>query len=111
MLRTSERRQSDITVHVVQKTEGPSLDISGGGLCLLSAEPFREGAKVELSFSFLDAEEKTVKCECEAKVAWCRTSKLDPEMWEVGFNFDGIDEAVREKIIKFVDARLAKVGN
>lgn len=111
MLRTSERGQSDIIVQVVQKTEGPSLNISGGGLCLLSSEPFREGVEVGLSFSFLDAEEKTVECKCKAKVAWCRTSKLDPEMWEVGLNFDGIDEAVREKIIQFVDARLAKAGN
>jgi Tfp pilus assembly protein PilZ len=72
-------------------------------MCILMADPLREGMTPTLTFELPDDPEPIV---CKARIAWCRTSKIDPELYEVGLSFTEIGDENRQRVIDFVEAHL-----
>jgi hypothetical protein len=103
MLRTEQRSTPRITTRLTVESVGPTLNISAGGMCVLMTDPMREGLTPTLTFTLPEDPEPVV---CEAKIAWCRTSKIDPELYEVGLTFTRISDADRDRVSEFVDAHM-----
>lgn len=104
MLRTEQRSQPRITTRLTVETVGPTVNISAGGMCVLMADPLREGMAPTLTFTLPDDPLPIV---CKGRIAWCRTSKIDPELYEVGLSFTEIGDGDRQRIMDFVDAHLS----
>jgi len=104
MLRTEHRSHPRITTRLTVEAVGPTLNISAGGMCLLMADPMREGTKTTLTFSL---PEDPVPVTCQGRIAWCRPSRIDPELYEVGASFTDISDEDRRRIIAFVEAHLS----
>jgi Tfp pilus assembly protein PilZ len=104
MLRTEQRGSPRITTRITVESVGPTLNISAGGMCVLMADPLREGSKPTLSFTLPEDPNPVV---CQARIAWCRPSKIDPELYEVGLTYTDITEEDRRRITDFVDAHLS----
>ena len=104
MLRTELRTSPRITTRITVESIGPTLNISAGGMCVLMADPMREGTAPTLSFLLPDEPDPVV---CKGRITWCRTSKIDPELYEVGLSFVEISEADRERVTKFIDTHMS----
>jgi len=104
MLRTEQRSQPRITTRLTVETVGPTLNISGGGMCLLMADPVREGMTPQLAFCLPDDPEPIT---CKGRITWCRTSHIDPELYEVGVMFTDISDADRHRVAEFVEAHVS----
>jgi Tfp pilus assembly protein PilZ len=83
---------------------GPTLNISAGGMCVLMADPLREGTKPTLTFTLPDETEPII---CRGRIVWCRPSKIDPELFEVGVSFAEISDEARDRVVAFVDTHLS----
>jgi len=103
MLRTELRTSPRITTRLTVEAIGPTLNISAGGMCVLMADPMREGTTPTLHFTFPDDETPVA---CKGRITWCRASKIDPDLFEVGLAFIDIGDADRQRIIDFVDTHL-----
>jgi len=103
MLRTEMRTTPRITTRITVESVGPTLNISAGGMCVLMADPMREGTTPHLTFSLPDEGPPVA---CKARIMWCRPSKIDPDLFEVGLAFVDIGDADRQRIMDFVDAHL-----
>jgi len=103
MLRTEQRTQPRITTRLTVETVGPTVNISAGGMCVLMADPMREGMTPDLTFVLPD---DPAPIRCKGRIAWCRTSKIDPELYEVGISFTEIGDDERRRVMEFVDAHL-----
>jgi Tfp pilus assembly protein PilZ len=83
---------------------GPTLNLSAGGMCVLMADPMREGTKPTLTFTLPDDPEPVV---CRGRIIWCRPSKIDPDLFEVGLSFAEIDDEDRNRVEIFVEAHMS----
>lgn len=104
MLRTEQRGCPRITTRITVESVGPTINISAGGMCILMADPMREGMQPVLSFTLPDDPKPVV---CKARITWCRPSKIDSELFEVGVLFTEINDEDRNRITDFVDAHLS----
>ena len=104
MLRMEQRGCPRITTRITVDAIGPTLNISAGGMCVLMADPLREGTKPTLSFTLPDDLEPIT---CRGRIVWCRPSKIDPELFEVGVSFAEIADEARDRIVSFVDAHMS----
>ena len=104
MLRTELRMNPRITTRITVEAVGPTINISAGGMCVLMADPMREGALPTLTFTLSDDQAPVV---CKGRIIWCRTSKIDPELYEVGLTFAEISDADQRRVTDFVDAHLS----
>ena len=104
MLRTEQRESPRITTRITVECIGPTLNISAGGMCVLMADPLREGAQPALSFELPDDPPPIT---CKGRTAWCRPSKIDPELYEVGLTFAEISDEDRRRILDFVESHLS----
>ncbi len=104
MLRTELRSSPRITTRITVEAVGPTLNISAGGMCVLMADPMREGTKPTLSFLLPDDLEPVV---CTGRITWCKSSKIDPELFEVGVVFAEISDADRLRVTQFVDTHMS----
>jgi Tfp pilus assembly protein PilZ len=104
MLRTEQRGSPRITTRITVESIGPTLNISAGGMCILMADPLREGAKPTLSFNLPDDPQPVV---CRGRIAWCRPSKIDSELYEVGVSFAEIADDDRRRVMDFVEAHFS----
>ncbi len=104
MLRTEMRTTPRITTRLTVESIGPTLNISAGGMCVLMADPMREGTTPTLQFTLPD-QEQTVTC--KGRITWCRSSKIDPDLFEVGLAFVDISDADRQRVVDFVDTHLS----
>jgi len=104
MLRTEQRPQPRIIARIAMESVGPTKDLSKGGMCMLVADPLRDDMIVTLSFNLPD----DMPITCRAKVEWCRVSKIDPDLFEVGLQFTEISDACRKAVADFVDEYLPK---
>ena len=104
MLRTESRSQPRITTRITVESIGPTLNISAGGMCVLMADPMREGTTPMLTF-LLPEDETPVTC--KGRITWCRASKIDPELYEVGVAFVGISDEDRQRVMDFVETHLS----
>jgi Tfp pilus assembly protein PilZ len=104
MLRTEQRTQPRITTRLTVETVGPTVNISAGGMCVLMADPMREGMSPDLTFTLPD---DPTPVRCKGRIAWCRTSKIDSELYEVGISFTEIGDDERRRVMEFVDAHLS----
>ncbi len=103
MLRTEKRGHPRITTRITIQSIGPTMNISAGGMCVLTADPLREGLLPEVSFELPDQAQPVV---CKARIAWCRTSRIDPELYEVGLAFTEISDEDRKRVMNFVETHL-----
>jgi len=104
MLRTEQRGQPRITTRITVEAIGPTLNISAGGMCVLMADPMREGSRPTLTFSLPDAPDVIT---CRGRISWCRPSRIDPELFEVGLAFEDISDDDRRKVMDFVESHLS----
>ena len=104
MLRTELRMNPRITTRITVEAVGPTINISAGGMCVLMADPMREGTMPAITFLLPDDPAPIV---CKGRIVWCRASKIDPELYEVGVIFADIRDEDRQRVIDFVDAHLA----
>jgi Tfp pilus assembly protein PilZ len=103
MLRTELRTSPRITTRITVESVGPTINISAGGMCVLMADPLREGTTPSLTFELPD---DPVPVSCRGKIAWCRTSRIDPDLYEVGLAFTEISEADQGRVAAYVEAHL-----
>jgi len=125
MLRTSERGGPGITTRVTFETIGPTLNISAGGMCVLSEQSVPEGINVVLKFDIptnmdfvgdlargcrvaqiFAAHMPTLTITCNAEVIRCVPSDAKEGAFEIGLNFTRISDEDRSRISEFVDANL-----
>jgi len=104
MLRTEMRTSPRITTRITVESIGPTLNISAGGMCVLMADPMREGTTPTLTF-LLPEDETPVTC--KGRITWCRASKIDPELYEVGVAFVDIRDEDRQRVMDFVETHLS----
>jgi len=103
MLRTEMRTTPRITTRLTVESIGPTLNISAGGMCVLMADPMREGTTPALEFTLPDDD---TPVRCKGRITWCRASQIDPDLFEVGLAFVEISDADRQRIVDFVDTHL-----
>jgi c-di-GMP-binding flagellar brake protein YcgR len=108
MLRTENRSQPRITTRITVESVGPTVNISAGGMCVLMADPMREGLTPTITFELPDDPKPVV---AKARVVWCRTSRIDPELYEVGLTFTELSDENRRRVLEFVDAHLSPQKN
>jgi len=104
MLRTEMRTSPRITTRITIESIGPTLNISAGGMCVLMADPMREGTTPLLRFTLPDDE---TPVSCKGRITWCRASKIDPDLYEVGVAFVDIRDEDRRRVMRFVEAHLS----
>ena len=104
MLRTETRTSPRITTRITVESVGPTLNISAGGMCVLMADPMREGTAPRLTFTLPDDPEPVT---CKGRITWCRASKIDPELYEVGLSFLDIRDEDRQRVMDFVDVHMS----
>jgi len=108
MLRTENRSQPRITTRITVESVGPTVNISAGGMCVLMADPMREGLTPTITFELPDDPKPVV---AKARIVWCRTSRIDPELYEVGLTFTELSDEHRRRVLEFVDAHLSPQKN
>ena len=108
MLRTENRSQPRITTRITVESVGPTVNISAGGMCVLMADPMREGLTPTITFELPDDPKPVV---AKARIVWCRTSRIDPELYEVGLTFMEMNDESRRHVLEFVDAHLSPQKN
>ena len=108
MLRTENRSQPRITTRITVESVGPTVNISAGGMCVLMADPMREGLTPTITFELPDDPKPVV---AKARIVWCRTSRIDPELYEVGLTFTEMSDESRRRVLEFVDAHLSPQKN
>jgi len=108
MLRTENRSQPRITTRITVESVGPTVNISAGGMCVLMADPMREGLTPTITFELPDDPKPVV---AKARIVWCRTSRIDPELYEVGLTFTELSDESRRRVLEFVDAHLSPQKN
>jgi len=108
MLRTENRSQPRITTRITIESVGPTVNISAGGMCVLMADPMREGLTPTITFELPDDTKPVV---AKARIVWCRTSRIDPELYEVGLTFTELSDESRRRVLEFVDAHLSPQKN
>jgi len=108
MLRTENRSQPRITTRITVESVGPTVNISAGGMCVLMADPMREGLTPTITFELPDDPKPVV---AKARIVWCRTSRIDPELYEVGLTFTEMSDENRRRVLEFVDAHLSPQKN
>ncbi|HET6441337.1 MAG: PilZ domain-containing protein [Phycisphaerae bacterium] len=108
MLRTENRSQPRITTRITVESVGPTVNISAGGMCVLMADPMREGLTPTITFELPDEPKPVV---AKARIVWCRTSRIDPELYEVGLTFTELSDESRRRVLEFVDAHLSPQKN
>ena len=108
MLRTENRSQPRITTRITVESVGPTVNISAGGMCVLMADPMREGLTPTITFELPDDPKPVV---AKARIVWCRTSRIDPELYEVGLTFTEMSDENRRRVLGFVDAHLSPQKN
>jgi Tfp pilus assembly protein PilZ len=104
MLRTEMRCCPRITTRITVESVGPTINISAGGLCVLMADPFREGTRPNIVFELPD---DPVPVSCKGRITWCRPSKIDSELFEVGVAFEEIADEDRSRVMAFIDSHLS----
>jgi Tfp pilus assembly protein PilZ len=105
MLRTEQRSTPRITTRITVECVGPTLNISPGGMCVLTADPMREGTQPTLMFNLPD---DPVAVRCRARIVWCRASRVDPELYEVGLAFTEISDEDRRRLMDFVESHCGR---
>jgi Tfp pilus assembly protein PilZ len=108
MLRTELRTSPRITTRITIEAVGPTVNISAGGMCVLMADPMREGAAPIVAFNLPD---DPAAITCRGQIMWCKPSRIDPELFEVGLTFVDISDADRERVTGFVDTHMAPPGS
>jgi Tfp pilus assembly protein PilZ len=108
MLRTELRSSPRITTRITVEAVGPTVNISAGGMCVLMADPMREGTTPIVVFNLPDDPGAVT---CRGQIMWCKPSRIDPELYEVGLTFVEMSDADRQRITDFVDTHLAPPGS
>lgn len=74
----------------------------------MMADPMREGLTPTITFELPDEPKPVV---AKARIVWCRTSRIDPELYEVGLTFTELSDESRRRVLEFVDAHLSPQKN
>ena len=101
--KTDHRKHPRLKCRIIVENLGPTLDISAGGLRVLTANPARTGAEVRLVFQMPEAEEIL---QCHGRVAHVTPSDIDPELAEIGLQFQRLMTRHREALQIYVNDRI-----
>lgn len=99
MCRSEMRKSPRIKTRITIESVGPTLVISAEGMVVLIVHPMQVGSTPSLSFTLPDDERRI---SCKGRVSWCRTSKIDPDLFEVGLGFRDISDEDRQGIADYV---------
>lgn len=100
--RSKRRRYARVPCRMIVQRVGPTVDLSEGGVRILSANPLPKGADLPLEFELPEIAE-TVRC--RGSVVHVSPSRFDRELVEIGVAFQDLTPTGHEQILSFVAAR------
>jgi len=103
MVRTDSRRYPRIKCRVIVDHLGPTLDLSAGGLRVLTARPAPPGAEVQLAFQMPETE---LQLHCHGRVVHVLRSPIDQDLFEIGIQFQRMMTRHRAAIQAYVGERV-----
>ena len=96
------RRYARVPCRMIVERVGPTVDLSEGGLRVLSAHPLAHGADLPLTF---ELPEIGTLVRCQGAVVHVTRSRYDHDLVEMGVTFKDLPEAGREQIMSYIAAR------
>lgn len=96
------RRYARVPCRMIVQRVGPTVDLSEGGMRILSANPLQKGSDLPLEFELPETAE-TVRC--RGSVVHVSPSRFDRELVEIGVAFQDLTPTGHEQIVNFVAAR------
>jgi len=102
MVTTELRRHPRIRCRLIVDHLGPTIDLSAGGLRVLSANPQPQGAEVRLAFQLPETEETVL---CHGRVTHVTQSAIDKDLHEMGIQYQRMMTRNREAIELYVRQR------
>jgi Tfp pilus assembly protein PilZ len=103
MIKTDKRKHQRIKCRVIVEHVGPTMDLSAGGVRVLTANPIAEGTEVRLAFQLPESEEMV---QCHGRVAYVDQSPIDADLREVGIQFLRMMARHRQAIAEYVAGRV-----
>ena len=97
------RRHTRIKCRAIVDSLGPTLDLSAGGLRILTAHPVPEGSEVRLAFQLPEGQDLL---QCHGSVIHVTRSAIDDDLFEVGIQFQRMMSRHRERISTYVRQRV-----
>jgi len=91
------------------------VDISGGGLKMISAQRVKEGVNIAVSTDFADGPVTIKGTVLKSQLEWLITDVGKKTHWTTTIRFEGLDSSTRSRVINFVhrcsaDIREAKIN-
>lgn len=102
MITTELRRHPRIRCRLIVDRLGPTIDMSAGGMRVLSANPQPKGAEVRLAFQLPESEETVL---CHGCVTHVTQSEIDHDLYEMGIQYQRMMTRNREAIELYVQQR------
>jgi PilZ domain-containing protein len=102
MITTDLRKHPRIKSRVIVDKLGPTLDISGGGLRVLTANPQPEGAEVRLAFLLPESDDAV---QCHGHVIHVARSPIDDDLFEMGIRYQRMMTRSREDLEAYIAVR------
>jgi len=89
--------------------KGRILDISGGGLKLMTTEHIRPGSTINVKTAFNDGTIELLGKVVNAALDWYIGDEGKKTFWTMGVQFGGLSAGARSRIIAYVHKRMADV--
>jgi c-di-GMP-binding flagellar brake protein YcgR len=96
------RKHPRIKCRAIVDNVGPTLDVSAGGVRVLTAHPLPEGTEVRLAFQLPDADEPV---HCHGRVVHAGRSLIDADLYEMGIQYQRMMARHRTAITQYVHRR------
>lgn len=102
MIATELRKSPRIRCRLIVDRLGPTIDMSAGGLRVLTANPQPAGGEVRLVFQLPESEETV---QCHGCVTHVTQSEIDKDLFEMGIQYQRMMTRNREAIELYVQQR------
>ena len=106
-VKTDGRQSARIKCRVIVDQVGPTIDISAGGLRILTANPATAGAELRVAFLMPESEQQV---QCHGRVVHVAPSTIDQELYEIGVQFQRMMSRHREALQEYVSLRAGESG-
>jgi len=84
---------------------GNLVDLSTGGLMMISEQPFKSGESYSFSMQLPSDGENEKRLEFTGIAKWCK-QESNPKLYSIGFEIDNPSEAITKTIHELIDAYL-----
>lgn len=102
MITTDNRRQARIRCRIIVENVGPTLEVSAGGLRVLTANPLSAGSEIRLAFDLPETDESL---QCHGRVVHVRPSAIDRDLYEMGIQYQRMMTRHRLALEAYVNQR------